>query len=512
MKKYRLLLVEDEDIIRQGLMHMITKMDLNIDVVQASDGVEAIELCAANDIDILLTDISMPRMDGLSLISSLREQGNTLPCIIVSGFGEFEYARRAITYGVENYILKPIERSDLRKTLEKIIGEIVAAAKTIDASAALVQQEHARMQYDLWTRILTEGHIRLSEEEQALLSDIDFVQEALLILGMYKTSGSLYEELIKLEAGLAKVLFNYTAANSYIFHLMRVPKDTVSNLQRAYMGLNNVSSTMVSVLSAPCSSLQDLTTAYRQCTNSLNARLIRVLPCVQFTNNHMDANFAVPSYYFQNIRNYLELKDAGHAAKALDQLFVYLRSNTDLTPELLIECLQNLELFLLSCHSGQMIQIVPACNRLTSLDYLLGSSDNLDSFQETVLLRLQFICSVSTSNVPNSPIGIVLDFIENHYKEDISAVYCSNLISMNSSYFSTYFKKKTGLSFVNYLQQFRVRKSAELLRRTDLRVYEIAEQVGFSDEKYFFKIFKQYYSVTPNEFRSITENTSELKQ
>jgi two-component system response regulator YesN len=69
MKKYRLLLVEDEDIIRQGLMHMITKMDLNIDVVQASDGVEAIELCAANDIDILLTDISMPRMDGLSLIS-----------------------------------------------------------------------------------------------------------------------------------------------------------------------------------------------------------------------------------------------------------------------------------------------------------------------------------------------------------------------------------------------------------------------------------------------------------
>ena len=103
MNRYHLLLVEDEDIIRQGLYHMIEKMDLNLQVTQASDGVEAMEICTAQRVDILLTDISMPRMDGLSLIASLREQGSDMPCMIISGYSEFDYARRAIRYGVEDY-------------------------------------------------------------------------------------------------------------------------------------------------------------------------------------------------------------------------------------------------------------------------------------------------------------------------------------------------------------------------------------------------------------------------
>ena len=505
MNRYHLLLVEDEDIIRQGLYHMIEKMDLNLQVTQASDGVEAMEICTAQRVDILLTDISMPRMDGLSLIASLREQGSDMPCMIISGYSEFDYARRAIRYGVEDYILKPIERGELRSALEKVVQELEESGKADSIPEENERQARARMEHDVWARVFADEHVHLSEEERRLVSRIDFSRDALVLLGMYKPGGALYEALLKLEAQYGRVLCNYRSSGGYLFHLLEVGRGDVPALTRAYTGLEKGDAAMASVLSPACLSLWEVSVSYRMCTNGLNARLIHPIPCVQLAKGGETASHEVPSHYFESLRNALEMREGAHAGAALHQLLEHLLSDPNMTPELLIECMQNLELFLLSSQSGQMIRLIPARSRLSSLDYLLSSSDTMESFEEAVFLRIQFISGILNVNTASSPIGIVLDYIDKHYSQDISAVYCSNLISMNSSYFSTYFKKKTGLSFVNYLHQLRARKSAELLRRTDLRVYEIAQQVGFPDDKYFFKVFKQYYGVTPSEFRNLPD-------
>lgn len=503
MDEYRLLLAEDEDIIRQGLRHMIEKMNLRIAVSEARDGVQALEICASGEVDMLLTDISMPRMDGLALIAMLREQGNAMPCIIVSGYSDFEYARRAIRFGVEEYLLKPVERADLRRVLEQAIAEVDEAKRATGEAEAEQPQGHRNQA--LWTRILVEEHIRLSSEEEAETAQIDPEQSALMLLGMHKPGGTLYADLLKLEAGFCRVLCNYTSPCGYVFHLLCVPKGSAAALQQAYLALERPGETMISVLSAPCSSIQALSSVYRVCVNALNVRLLRRLPCVSAAAAVPAPRLDVPAHYFEQIRHALEHRDDARSAAALHQLLSYLLSIDPMTPEMLIECLQNLELFLLSSQGGQLIRLSPARNRLGSLDYLLSSSDTLESFEEAVLLRIRFISSAAAVSEGSSPIGVVLDYMEKHYMKDISAVYCANLISMNNSYFSTYFKKKTGLSFVNYLQQQRVRKSAELLRTTDLRIYEIALRVGFSDDKYFFKIFKQHYGLTPNEYRALTD-------
>lgn len=504
MREYRLLLAEDEDIIRHGLRHMIEKMGLGITVREAQDGVQALEICASEEIDLLLTDISMPRMDGLSLIAFLREQGNGMPCVIVSGYSEFEYARKAISFGVEEYLLKPIERADLRRVLEKAVSKLADAGRSPEEA----QQLNSRLHQDFWSRALTEEHIHLSAEEEQLVAQAALPDNALLLLGMYKPGGALYSELLKLESGSGRVLCNYTSPCGYVFHLLCVPGAQAEAFRRAYLSLGGPEEAMLSALCAPCRSIEALPAAYRLCVNCLNARLLRRLPCVNDAIAQSTDRLGIPFHYFELIRDALELHDMARADAALHHLLEYLLGVDGITPELLIDCLQNLELFLLSRQSGQTLHLVPVRSRLGSLDYLLSSSETIDSFEEAVLLRIRFISSASVVSEGGSPIGVVLDYIDKHYMKDLSAVYCANLISMNNSYFSTYFKKKTGMTFINYLQRCRIRKSAELLRTTDLRIYEIAERVGFTDDKYFFKIFRQYFDLTPTEYRSLTDEAA----
>ncbi|SCY58889.1 two component transcriptional regulator, AraC family [Paenibacillus polysaccharolyticus] len=118
---YKVLLVEDETVIRQGLRELIVQASPHFQVVgEAASGAEALEVLRCEVPDVLITDIRMREMDGLTLVSLAREMYPDLLMLIISGYGEFEYARRAMEHGVLSYLLKPIERHELVKCLEKI--------------------------------------------------------------------------------------------------------------------------------------------------------------------------------------------------------------------------------------------------------------------------------------------------------------------------------------------------------------------------------------------------------
>ncbi|QTH44180.1 response regulator [Cohnella sp. LGH] len=118
---YKVLLVEDETVIRQGLRELIGKSTGYFEVTgEAANGVEALEYLKCELPDLLITDIRMREMDGLTMVARVREIYPSLPVVIISGYGEFEYAKKAIAYGVCNYMLKPIERLELVATLDKI--------------------------------------------------------------------------------------------------------------------------------------------------------------------------------------------------------------------------------------------------------------------------------------------------------------------------------------------------------------------------------------------------------
>ncbi|MCR8629834.1 response regulator [Paenibacillus radicis (ex Xue et al. 2023)] len=118
---YKILLVEDEEIIRTGIKHLITKVSSEFEIVkEAAHGKEALAYLQTEIPDVVITDIRMREMDGLSLIAKVRERYPHMPLLIISGYSDFEYAQKALRFGVSDYLLKPINRMALVSALERI--------------------------------------------------------------------------------------------------------------------------------------------------------------------------------------------------------------------------------------------------------------------------------------------------------------------------------------------------------------------------------------------------------
>lgn len=118
---FKILIVDDEFIEREGIIFLIKKFSFDFDIKECSDGEEALEYLKKNSVDVLLTDVRMPFMDGIELSQNAKLIYPDLKIIIFSGFGEFEYAKRAISLGVNDYILKPISQAEFKKTIESVI-------------------------------------------------------------------------------------------------------------------------------------------------------------------------------------------------------------------------------------------------------------------------------------------------------------------------------------------------------------------------------------------------------
>lgn len=130
----RALIVDDEPYIRKGILNKIDWNGLGIEIpAEANDGIEALDYLRENEVDIILTDIKMPEIDGIKFIELVRNGfGERHKFVIISGYGEFEYARRAMKFGVTDYLLKPIKEEELEETVRKIAEEVQVEKKEKD--------------------------------------------------------------------------------------------------------------------------------------------------------------------------------------------------------------------------------------------------------------------------------------------------------------------------------------------------------------------------------------------
>jgi YesN/AraC family two-component response regulator len=130
----------------------------------------------------------------------------------------------------------------------------------------------------------------------------------------------------------------------------------------------------------------------------------------------------------------------------------------------------------------------------------LSNCKSLNSLHAQMMKELSGRLDAKEDDILPDKIQNILDFVKDKYQQQINLAYVSNHFNMGYSYTSTLFKKHTGMSFTQYLTKFRMDKALELLENTNCYVYEIANKVGFSDNTYFYKLFKEKYGVTPREY------------
>lgn len=524
----RVMIVDDEPFIRQGIQILINWEQYGFEICgEAANGQEAVELMKTNEFDLIITDIKMPLMNGLELIEYTYEHiTKKIRFIILSGYYEFEYAKKAIKYDVADYVLKPVQKDELIRVLEEYKTQYISHVenqKKLELSEKIV--------FDNYLNELISGKF----EEKSL----DYVKEHLMDDQNVRYISIEYdpmdEELNQL-SNEEKI-----RAHRYLYDTLR--GYLKNNWYHAFMQINSkeqdysIGFVFVKKIAeeSDVTEKEYITKLYENMNSSLNYRIIlyigqRLDSIEQISESYRSAAIAKSFQRFSNekdISYYDEIEGRISTNKHLidkeqmDNLIRAIEENN--TDEINVKIEAIYDNFKEMFADPDIIKI--------NLNYLLFNLINLakeldqDFDQEEVYKMIsqggyeqvavrgsikhfkEFAHEFSgyLSQLRQHTFGGVLNEIDKeiteHYMENLSLKNLSEKYYINSAYLGQIFKKQYGSSFKDYLNTYRIDRAAELLIRSDEKIYLVANSVGFNNTDYFISKFVQQKGITPLQYR-----------
>lgn len=492
---YSVMLVDDEQAVLDTLSATIQWEILGIDhIFTATDGTRALEQLKENTIDLLITDIKMPGMDGLTLLSKVRTLYPYIRCILLTAYGEFDYARKALELGVENYLLKPFQQNELEKNIEKALDNIYIN-RVNDAKLFL---HNILMRWVL-------GDISMEElSERAPLLHINIYLRQYTCLVFRKLSDCSLHVLgnyLKEYSAKGQEFYDvWDNRGQYILICAAASLDPVklSGQVREAMEALKMEHTFLCSVGTIANGGENLPTSYRQAQELLDTAdtvscqdtiLLPGLPADAFRDSlsqRLDVLFHIEDS---------ELRQAGYR-QFLEKLSFQTSDLSSLLPALLHSLYYLFE--------NQFPGCTQAHTQLKQRIHLtfVSSGENKEELL-TDLLEYSYLLFQYHFEQLSPVIQHAISYIHMHYSSSLSIKEFCAKNKMNTSYFGFLFKKETGMFFNNYLTQYRVCCSLRLLEDTQMQISEISEAVGFSSSNYYISCFKKQTGLSPVKYRSM---------
>lgn len=532
----KVFLVEDEVVIRDGLRDNISWEQYGFQLVgEAADGEMALPLIRKLKPDILITDIKMPFMDGLSLSKIVHEEFPKTRIVIISGYDDFEYARQAIEVGVEQYLLKPITRLAIKKTLTELKEKIEQELEQNDYQAQFQSDMHVYEQFARrrFMEKALAGELPVKEifEEASRLS-IDITAPCYNLLFFFlkeKTEGGDDERAEKFLRKQDEILYYFLRHPQYLLFRWNVNcygvlvKGEASCIQeRTENGVDHIRRL--------CEPEEEILEWYVAVGNPVE-RLSQLSTCYRDVNHYLAYRFVVPELHVLN-RESLEdelttqgehkIENVDSATMSQEIIRDFLSKGTESEiHDFVASYLQGLRETLKS----RMFRAYVVLNiRFTAIAYVesVGGSQeeymkrvgnyaqemNLEpsevpEYFEDMLRAAIAIREEESSNQNKKMLKGVLDYIDEHYAEEsLSLNRVANQVEVSPNYLSTVFSQTMKKTFVEYVTGKRMEKAKQLLKSTGLSNGEIALETGYKDSHYFSFVFKKTQGVSPREYRS----------
>lgn len=496
------LIVEDEKMIRQGIRAMIQRSGVPVEtIMECNNGQMALDILESQRVDVMFTDIRMPKMDGIELVHSMKDLPHQPLTVVISGYDDFSYAVEMLRHGVKEYLLKPVDRDKLREVLEKLAAELKQT-----------QEEDAH-------RRVTGLH----QLKQVMLSENMPLKE-LESLSARLDGTLLYPEyyVCCLEKGgdRAEERDAYFYLETEECDIYLVERETCSFLLKNELRDSYVGTSM------PHSGVKELRSAYLEAWQARKRAFCRCLPLCSFVEI---AGESAQDSTHNSAERAAQKADDGKDELLQDEMVhkVVQMIGTDKIKE----ALRLTEMFLGRVKRGiygteeleHYIKVLIPDIQKTYRNALEEKAEALELFfapyafasvealmEELTGWMLSFHEKVDTrfEDYRNrQKMQQAVEYIRQNYSSDLNMAVVSNYVSMNYSLFSYAFKQYTGQNFVNYLKELRMEEAKRLLTETQMRVVEISQQVGYENEKHFMKIFKSVCGVSPTEYRKNMEFT-----
>lgn len=464
-----LLVVEDEKLIRQGIVAMIRRCSVPVkEILECRNGEEALEVLKKQRVDVMFTDIRMPKMDGLTLVDKMEELPQKPMVIVLSGYDEFSYAVEMMKHGVRDYILKPIKRETIEKLLENLERELSETQET--------KEEEERCFLNQLRYLMMNAKMAEDEEWLDMESRIRryIGNDTFRILLTSMADGERFSDCggILLEGVEGGVL--------YLLPEPEAERIMEEKDERFCLGAGKEHRSVMEIPEAYQEALQARVMAFmkKSPVEEYEKRCFAEKPeLAQFQEKFL---LQVPTdrvdIVLKKMRNWYF--EAAHQLVSPYQLLTVTE-----------EICKELDL------SYRVIEKQGKCPR--PLQYR-DAELFLDAFEKWV-----HICneSLRSQTAGKEKMEEAVKYIRENYAKDLNMAMVSNYICMNYSLFSTAFKEYTGVNFVNYLKEIRLAEAKRLLIQTDDKITEIAKQVGFENDKHFMKSFRAVCGVSPSEFR-----------
>ncbi|NJP36905.1 response regulator transcription factor [Alkalicoccus luteus] len=492
--KHRMLLVEDELLERQALRQMIEKQFPQIEIAgEASSGRQALQLAEELHPDIVSMDIRLPGMDGLQTIEAIRQTQPHISFIIMSAFDTFSYAKKAISLGVQQYLLKPYDESELYETLQE-----VTATREKDRKRRMDHLELRDRQEQVQRLAATEftasvAEDRLEKPFDEALFDITG-ESAVSICALVIRSDSIRSVygLVQQEVFATSRALNGPMSPPFITVLVYATEPGAEPGRTARELWERI-----------CRRCEDEQLAVRAGMSSVQADLDSAPSSIKEARRKASSGkrdyaitTSVPAYDDrpailpeEKLAELFRLGRLKEAETLIADFTKELRVSASTPVPYLME-----ELLVVCSRSGDPVF---AWDREPVPEEPAEAADYL----ERVLMSWVHERAMQLQELESETVPVLIDYLHRHYMEDVTLESVSSYVHLSPAYVSRRFKEVTGSTFIEHLSAIRIEKAKELLAVSAMPLKEICFAVGYHDPNYFSKAFRRQTGTSPREYR-----------
>lgn len=535
MNLYKIMLVDDEEEVRKSIIRKIDWADAGFEVIgDAENGQDALEKIEQNEPDVVLTDIRMPYMDGLSMAEAIRQQYPSIKIVIFSGFDEFEYAKKAIKLNVIEYILKPVNVEELTAILKKIknnLDEEIEQKRNVNLlresyikNLPTIREHflndliHGGMDQQTISEKLREYEIDIDHAVKWLAAAIhlELDEKAERAVPLHKERELIPISVQKLMEEKLEGQYRFTMFHSSFESILIAAVDEHNSQTGLVALLGDICKETKKILEVTvtigvggsCSDLSEIGVSFHAALNALGYRAVAGSGGVICIHD-------VEPVYYEPLRFDSRMESELIAAVKFgpeEKIRAVIDEVVGKMEEAKVHYRQ---------YQAYILAVINALTQLTQrydlrindvfgveTDYFdilnkVEKTENIRQYLSEVALKMNRAMDEERSNTTKNVIREAKQYIRDNYQDpDLSVEKICRHLHMSPAYFSTMFKKETGQAYIAYLTDVRLSRAVELLMTTEDKTYIIAEKVGYPEQNYFSYVFKKKFGVSPTKYRS----------
>lgn len=502
----RVLIADDEKNVRDGLKMIMDWEEYGFEVCgEACDGNDAYDKIKELKPDLVLMDINMPGIYGIDVIKRLREEGYEGKFIIISGYSDFKYAKSAIKYGVNSYILKPIDEDELaqqiKETADGIHRERVKE-KSISESREFLKK-------DFINKLI---HSRDIEENEMLNFKDDFTfdkfQIALIYISSYKDNSAeeITKEIQKYLSSKNDVDIEYI--DKYILVLFKgfSLNNVQQRLKSSLAQIKKITNAETFIAQGKTvSSLKNLSVSYEDAKDIMSKKFI-------FLNKQIVSRSIIKKIIeekdkedysdimVENLCSYIEIDDMDKMRLCMDKIKKDIIIQNIDEQKIKTKCIRTIFSIRAKLKSTYDLNYDDMISEEEILENLY-TKNSLHDTMEYVIENFEQLADKVSSSSGDSTMKKLINYINKNYSMDLKLETLADIFNYNSAYLGKAFKNYAGENFNTYLDKIRIEAAKKLLENDSYKVYQVSEKVGYKNIDYFHGKFRKYVGTSPLNYK-----------